>query len=296
MAGPIEIPETLKAGVPPSLWGKVLSATPVVMTVVATMLAGLASSEMNKAQYDRSLAAQLQSKAGDQWSYAATKKTLGAVARNSLDVLAATANVRPLTAEGLAGADAPSIAALSRGELPAAEVPKFSADVQAAFDALAASAPEDEVARLAGKIKAPGLPAALETARAAALKFDRAIKPVAQFADEQDAKLAAAGNRDALASFTAARRRLTASQQNAAALLNQAVARLYELQVREQNILAAKHHARSENFFLGMLAAQAAVIIATFAIATRRRNLLWAIAATAGSLAIGFSLYVYLYT
>jgi len=44
--------------VPPSQWGKTLLATPIVMSVVATLLAGLASSEMTRAQYARSLAAQ----------------------------------------------------------------------------------------------------------------------------------------------------------------------------------------------------------------------------------------------
>ena len=63
----MKIPDGLKADLPPSLWGKLLGATPIVMTVVATILAGLASSEMTSAQYDRALAAQLQSKAGDQW-------------------------------------------------------------------------------------------------------------------------------------------------------------------------------------------------------------------------------------
>ena len=74
MAGKIQIPDELKQDLPPSKWGKILAATPIVMTVIATMLAGLASSEMTKAQYDRSLAAQLQSKAGDQWNYYQAKK------------------------------------------------------------------------------------------------------------------------------------------------------------------------------------------------------------------------------
>ena len=62
MAGKIEIPEQLKNELPPSKWGKILAATPIVMTVLATMLAGLASSEMTKAQYDRSLAELLDQK------------------------------------------------------------------------------------------------------------------------------------------------------------------------------------------------------------------------------------------
>ena len=98
MAPKIQIPDELKKDLPPSQWGKILVATPIVMTVIATMLAGLASSEMTRAQYDRASAAQLQSKAGDQWSYYQAKKLRSAVAHNTLDLLAATSDVKPLDA------------------------------------------------------------------------------------------------------------------------------------------------------------------------------------------------------
>jgi Domain of unknown function (DUF4337) len=52
----------------------VLTATPVALTVVATGLAGLSSSEMTLAQYHRSLAAQNQSKASDQWGFFQAKR------------------------------------------------------------------------------------------------------------------------------------------------------------------------------------------------------------------------------
>ena len=44
-----------------------------------------------------------------------------------------------------------------------------------------------------------------------------------------------------------------------------------------------------------MLAAQLGVIVSTLAMAARQRNLLWALAAAAGLLAIAFAIYVYLY-
>src|SRR5436305_1243470 len=90
----ITIPEELKADLPQSRFGKILSATPVVMAVLATMLAGLASSEMTKAQYDRSLGAQQQSKAGDQWSFFQAKRLRGAVQRNTADLLQTITPVR----------------------------------------------------------------------------------------------------------------------------------------------------------------------------------------------------------
>ncbi|HSY20363.1 MAG TPA: DUF4337 family protein, partial [Candidatus Acidoferrales bacterium] len=122
MAPKIVIPEELKKELPQSKWGKILGVTPIIMTVIATMLAGLASSEMTKAQYDRSAAAELQSKAGDQWSYFQAKKLRSASARNSLDLLAATATggLQPLDPAVLDNSDAATITALTKGEAPAA--------------------------------------------------------------------------------------------------------------------------------------------------------------------------------
>jgi len=62
---------------PKTLWGTVLSSTPVALTVVATALAGLSSSEMTQSQYHRSLAGQYQSKASDDWNFFQAKKLRG---------------------------------------------------------------------------------------------------------------------------------------------------------------------------------------------------------------------------
>ena len=295
MAGKIEIPDNLKAELPPSKWGKTLGATPIVMTVIATLLAGLASSEMTKAQYDRSLAAQLQSKAGDQWGYAATKKTRGALAHNSLDLLIATADVSPLSDPMLADADAATKSALTKGVLPTVERAKYDAEIQTALDALGNSVAEKDLAALLGKIPTVALAAALNAAQTAANAFDNATKPITKTADKLGESLMAAGDKKSFASFAAARLRYTAARYDAEAQLNQSIASLYELQIRQANLTAEKHHARSGKFFMGMLAAQAAVIIATFALAARNKNFLWSIAAGAGVLAVVFSIYVYLY-
>ena len=95
--------------------------------------------------------------------------------------------------------------------------------------------------------------------------------------------------------FIAARLRYSAARYDAEARLNQVIGSLLELQVRQSNTTAERHHARSQRFFYGMLAAQAAVIISTFAIAARKRNLLWTIAASAGLIAVIFAVWVYLY-
>ena len=84
-----------------------------------------------------------------------------------------------------------------------------------------------------------------------------------------------------------------AARYEAEARLNQTVGYLYELEVRQSNESADHHHARSQRFFFGMLGAQAAVIIATLAMASRQRNLLWSLAALAGLVAVALAVYVY---
>jgi hypothetical protein len=294
MAGKIEVPEHLKQDLPPTKWGKILGITPIVMTVIATMLAGLASSEMTKAQYDRSLAAQLQSKAGDQWSYYQAKKLRNASARNTLDLLAATSEVAPLQPGTLPDAGTATIAALTTGRPPDPAPAKLPKEVQAAADLVANSRPESEIAAALAKVSPATLTNALLDAQNAATAFDNATKPVNKAVDQLDDSLMA-GDKNVFRSFSAARLRYTAARYDAEARLNLAVATIYELQVRQSNASAEKHHARSGKFFFGMLASQMAVILSTFAIAARQRSFLWSVAAAAGAAAVGFSVYVYLY-
>jgi hypothetical protein len=294
MAGKIEIPNELKKDLPPSAWGKILGATPIVMTVIATMLAGLASSEMTKAQYDRSAAAQLQSKAGDQWSYFQAKKLRSAVARNTLDLLAATSEVNPLMAEALPSADAATVDALVKNKIPAATPAKFDDNVNAALVAVENSKPESEVTAMLAKIKDATLTESLVAAKDAANAFDTVAKPINKAADKLDDALMA-GDKTVFRSFSAARLRYTAERYDAEAKLNSAIGGILELQVRKGNISAEHHHKRSAKFFYGMLAAQMAVIIATFSIAARQKSLLWSLAAAAGLAAVSFAAYVYFY-
>jgi ribosomal protein L12E/L44/L45/RPP1/RPP2 len=57
------------------------------LTVLATAFAGLSSSEMTYAMYYRSVAAQHQSKAGDQWSFFQAKRTRGTTMESSAELL-----------------------------------------------------------------------------------------------------------------------------------------------------------------------------------------------------------------
>lgn len=276
----VTIPEELKKDMPPTNWGKVLSATPVVMTVIATLLAGLATSEMTRAQYDRALGAQLQSKAGDQWGYFQAKKLRSALQRNSLDLLRATTEVRPLENPALEN-------------IPSVKAPVLDTNVQIALAALKADKPETEIALDLKSVNDQTLAAALEAARDQVRDFDLVLAPANQTIAQLEKSLPV-GDKSARRDLTAAEMRFSSARYDAEAALNQNIGYLLELQVRKANLSAERHHRRSQEFFFGMLAAQAGVIVSTFAMAARQRNLLWTLAAFAGIVAVAFAIYVYL--
>lgn len=319
----LEIPEQLKEAVPRTSWGRILAATPVVMTVVATLLAGLASSEMTRAQYERSLAAQQQSKAGDQWSFFQAKRQRGEMQENTLDLLRGFAESQPFeparfltTLTQTAGSNERVAEAAGRirsiadtlegqralthlreGTLPTASTGfSLTTNAAAAVEAMSDLRPEPDVNRLVAKLSDADLASLLHKGREAAAALDAATGPVNKTIGQMDALLETLGPAGGAArEFTAARLRYSAARYEAEARLNQAIAHVYELQVRKSNMAATRHHARSQRFFFGMLAAQAAVIIATFAMAARNRNLLWSLAAAVGLIAVALAIYVYLW-
>lgn len=301
-----EVPAAIKETLPPSFWGKVLGMTPVVMAVVATLLAGLSSSEMTKAQYDRSLAAQQQSKAGDQWSFFQAKRLRGAIQSGTLDVLQLTTPARAI--------DAPALHALAAalpnpeqvdkvlGLLLAGRLPEFPASpvlpsqVKAALEAIENSTPEPELSRLLQLPTTEDVAAALRAAQDSARAFDRSLQPVVTGGDALGGLLEPAGNArpELIRDFATLRLRYSSMRYDAEARFNQNIAVLYELQVRRSNLSAERHRRRSERFFYGMLGAQAAVIIATLAMAAQKRSLLWSLSALAGLAALFFAASVYL--
>lgn len=267
MANPTPL-ERLKdeAHLPDSKWGKLLGATPVIMTVIATLLAGLASSEMTKAQYERAYAAQLQSRAGDQWAFFQAKRLRGEMQRNTLDVLVAQTGTTVA-----ATASAP----------PPPPAPKLSPEITAVLEVMEDDVAESVIDPLLARVTPSMLADAQRAAKDHAAAYDELTGPLLK-------KIEADGS-------SVERLRFNESRYDQEAQLNATIGRLYEVQVRKSNITAARHHTRSQRFFFGMLAAQMGVIISTLAMAAKKRNLLWSLAAGAGLVAIVFAIYVYLY-
>jgi hypothetical protein len=261
-----EIPAQLKKDLPATMWGKVLGVTPVAMTVIATVLAGLASSEMNRAQYDRAMAAQLQSKASDQWNYFQAKKLRSAMQTDTADLLEAS--------QGANGGAANSPAAphfKTRSSLA-----EMTPDVRAAVQSFAEGHLDPEVQGKVELATPAHLQAALSLAMQRTQQFESELKGMPGASDP------------------IGRRRFASARYDMESRLNGDVADVYEMLVRKSNQSAERHHSRSQLFFYGMLIGQMAVVISTFALAAKKHNVLWSLAAAAGAAALSFSIYVYL--
>lgn len=301
-----EASEALKADLPQNLWGKVFAATPIVMTVMATILAGLSSSEMTRAQYERAFAAQMQSKAGDQWGLFQAKRVRSAVERSTLDLLSASFELGDVGALAESSAALRQVAGTDRfrdairtagSPAPSAAPADRDADpaIAAAITALESSASEADMSALVARLDKAALDKALDRALGRVRDFEKAAAPAEEAIAYLDSALSGRGaDLGVTRAMTALRLRSETLRYDQEARLNRAVANAYELLVRKGNLSAERHHLRSERFFYGMLGAQLAVIVATFAMAARQRNLLWSFAATAGLAAVGFALYVYL--
>lgn len=282
------------------------------MTVVSTVLAGLSNGEMSRAQYSRSLAAQQQSKVGDQWSFYQAKRTRSTILRSQLALIEATTDSGPLHLAALRAALGTMVnddewrlaeAALTRGE-PAAFKPapySNSAAITAAIALVAASRPEHELSGALKAVKIPEVEEALGVAQANAQGFDALLAPTTRALDRVERGLAAkidSGDvpvRALRRDFAVGRFHYDAVRYDAEARNNRAVAELYELQIRLSNRAAERNRLRSDCFFAAMAVAQLAVVLATLSIAEHRRVTVWTIAAVIGVTATGSGAYFYLF-
>jgi Domain of unknown function (DUF4337) len=425
---------------PRTIWERVVTSTPIILTVVATILAGLSSSEMTRAQYFRSLAAQNQSKVSDQWNFFQAKRIRGTDMDGTAIILRSTTGAGPMTPESLKASALRLSEQLKRAEKEADTLAKavgaagssaanlssptdqFRDATKAALaasdklarklDALAKETPRSPLTYLSGgtvpervgrdaeereklakalesikpevskslgyfdpgllktlnelnpaileavwevnerknewemtdtlpRIKVEQIHKAIDDGEKTASQFEAACAPITSalrdldklindqtgavrglYRASQEVSMAAAtlapgdakqnevrqaaeaaaftgsmlkSASDELGNdFKAAQLTYDSRRYDREARDNQAVAGLYELDVRKASLDSERHRVRSTNFFYAMLAAQGGVTIATFSIAMRRRSLLWALAALAGLASMGLAAYVYL--
>jgi len=371
------------------------------MTILSTLLAGLSSSEMTQAQYYRSLAAQNQSRAGDQWGFFQAKRIRGSglentadllqtqisladateveaaarrlaasiqtIEKNSQEWLAKLSSGKPVdntktasalkrlseTAQSQVGQVAkgklqeslhqalgkPEVRqifdAFAGGRLPMVEdKPIDDPAMKMAIKAIAERRPDIEVDETVNSLSYEKIHQALEIAQTnarlgdeatdslteALAEVERAVKSLVRLAIPVLKTLASL--QDSLESgdkalspdqlgalspdrlrddverlqkgFKAIQLQYNGLRNRREADYNQRLAYVYEVQVHKNGLDADRHRQRSKNFFYGMLVAQAAMAISSFALAARQKSVLWALACLAGLTAVAFSGYVYL--
>lgn len=162
---------------PKTAWDRLLTTTPVVMTVVATLLAGLSSSEMTKAQYFRSLAAQSQSKVGDQWAFFQAKRARGSNHVLTAKLLRAMTDARDVDAAALQASAEHVLRQLRFGQKKAEELAASNEKLGGKSDSKALAAATDALVRVLQT----------ETAKAEALKIG-----LAETLNDQDVQKALA--------------------------------------------------------------------------------------------------------
>ncbi len=94
---------TPQAAPPPekkSLFATVVATTPVLLAIIATFILGQSSSEMTKAQYQRSLASQNQAKVTNQWDFFQAKRSRGTTYEATANLLYAQ-GAEPFTKDNL---------------------------------------------------------------------------------------------------------------------------------------------------------------------------------------------------
>lgn len=300
--------DKLAAAEPRTIWDKVIISTPVIMTVVATILAGLSSSEMSQAQYHRSVAAQQQSKASDQWNLFQGKRQRATSASYFASLLGATSGAGAFSLDALQklspatqpGNLAEAANALNNPHFPAVRPifaePKIEAAYKAFENDVAESVPTATFANIDLKILNAEIRKSLEHTKAAEDAVDPTAKGIAQISQLVRSVNGKPEAKPIVADFTAAQLRFDDAREKYEAKLNQVTAYLYEISVRKSTLDSERHQTRSRYFFFGMLAAQAAVTLATIALAAKVRSTLWILAASIGVIAVAYAGYVYLYT
>jgi hypothetical protein len=287
------VPEPDPADPPKSVFTRVIETTPVVLTVVATVFAGLSSSELNLAMYWRSVAAQDQAKANDQWALAGFKRDRSLTAEGVAATLRALTGFATPPAPPAGSTDAERLAAdwMTGKAEPTGKLPPVTDPaIRAVLDAVRDHQPEAELQQLARGVDFARLDHLIGDSQDEIARLDHLWEPVLE-AVEQAASTAGPGEAGGRA---AQRFGVEARRYRAESRLNQGLGFLYEVRVKVSSAVAERHRAKSKNFFYVMLVAQAGVTVSALANARRKKNLFWSLASAAGLIAVIAGVYVYL--
>lgn len=142
---------------PKGLWGTILTMTPVILTILATVFAGLSSSEMTRSMYYRSLAAQNQSKAGDQWAFFQAKRIRGTSMEMTGELMQSLAHPDPFELASVESVSGQMLQLLEKaGSQPG--IPEAAAKVRKAREKLAKLTADDKFKQQISVLAGAALP------------------------------------------------------------------------------------------------------------------------------------------
>lgn len=284
-------------GPPKNLLEKFGAALPIALTAIATAFAGLSSSEMSRAMYHRSEAAQDQSKANDQWSVASHKRDRSLMMQTAALMLRPDEAFKlpiPEPADSFGTPGSASQTArdwMSQGGPPSQTFPAIDdAAIVKVLDANRDGKPEAELLGAARGVNRVKLEETIDRANAELKRIDAEWQPVVDVLNRRLAAMAESRDRGQQAKHMEVEQRRYRIEAN----LNQQLGHLYEVRVKTSSLQSERHHSRSENFFYAMLAGQAGATLAALALARKRQSGLWLGAGLIGTVSVGFGAYVYL--
>lgn len=290
---------------PKSLLDKLGAALPVALTAIATAFAGMSTSELQRAMFWRSAAAQDQARATNQWTLAGFKRDRSLIVQTTAAQLRAASGYAKasFTFAAPPGSDADRAAKWLLGEgPPPVSLPDVGDEpLLALLKAIRDREPEAEILKKAARLPMDRISKAIDAAEEAVRRTDDDWDPLVKAAGkivaaQADVKADAPDRAGRLANATAAQAagfELESRRYRAEATLNQGIGFLYEARVKVSTAESDRHRVRSENFFYAMLAAQVGATVASLALARRRKSALWALAGLSGLVAVAIGAYVY---
>lgn len=276
---------------PPSRWDKIGAALPIALTALATAFAGMSTSELNRAMFWRSYAAQDQARATNQWTFAGLKRDRALICQTTAAQLWATAGnpANPLGGQGATGEDALAIRWLAGDGPSVIPMPNISdPQIKALLAAIQKRAPEAELLDLAGRIPIDRMSELLNEAEVAVKNHDDATDPTLKRA----ARIAGDSTGPTATPKRAAYYELENRRYLIESVSNQTIGYLYEARVKVSSAESDRHQRKSRNFFYAMLAAQIGATISALALARQKKSVLWAVAGGTGLVALAIGAYV----
>jgi hypothetical protein len=282
---------------PQSLFDKFSTALPIGLTALATVFAGMSTSELQRAMFWRTAAGQDQAKATNQWTFAGLKRNRALIMEGNAVQLGTRQGkrVEAFAAPDKAKAEEKSAAEWLSGKgPPRVSLPKIEdPNIQAVLKAIRDREPEDDILKMAGKIKPKAINQAIDDAENAAAKIDADWEGVLKAVGDLSAARTKA-EPEATGSIQAARFALEQRRYRAESGLSLGVGFLYDARVRVVTAVSDHHRRRSEYFFYAMLAAQIGAVISTLSLARQQKSGLLFLAALVGAAAVAFGAFVFL--